>query len=1003
MALPNLKSKLLEIPMPKSRHSIGASSSRPKASYFNLQRSVEVLENMDLPKTPRHVKSLSLQFAVSKEFNFIEQDLDSKEIMMLTSTMSSEQQYRVYMKYLESLANLLKFRDEKLSKMMARGIVGCDKAVGKGFLRENVEDSQIFIRERVAKKNFGVEIETQTSLVEDFTVEPADTTDPEYYSIQHLPKSLKKIQISKISSQLYNVYESLRNMETEIPNPTEIPEFTPIEITEKEKTMKISLTIIRESMNKLLQQKREIKKIGLPKATQTEGNKKNNIENALEMMNNEKEIDLMKIRSKMVGLIEENEKAMEKLIKANGLCAEMERKNGENDFELTKVRAAANEYREKCLLLEKNNSFLQESLEKSNADRRKLKKLVKSLTNLLKKKQKDLQKALDNLYTTQVMWKVAEKKLKDIEKTWELSIGKKFVHKDINIDMIMKKSGIQKVQLDSIDNEIHESVKGEIDFSQVLFEKTIIDLKENEIGQENLSTSRKSKKKNENYIKFKDSRASSRVSVNNSELSDHFAEPVSPRRRIAAKKQKKIEKIKQKKKKNEGNVEKIKGNQAIDYLGLPCEDENDEQFSIISMKVPEKKRKRAEYELKNEDKEDNTDLGNHEKTFEGKLEERTIEKQSKKIEKDQNILGKEQSKLLEKEQNKILEKEKKKVQEKTHNKKPENTHKIALNSESPIEKPIEKNQKSPTAKESFTFSQMAKLNLSNNSLPRPEELARFPETSPLSNPQKTVFLEEPQKIKSLESHDVSTEIMLTPKVLNTNLETIQKISSKSTYKDPKQSSNLETPKKNIQKNDSFHIKPQLNHPSIKPITTSNYSNITPTPELKKDFQEIFASPRSNNIQNLSFSSNDKESMNKMHNLEKFISELQQTENGWMSTLSEEQQKSYSVYKEKAEDFKKFNAENCSKYVQCLLLNDNLGNYQLEGLMNQTEVRDLVSKVFANPAELYALPLKLQMELAKSLKGHEKLLCSEMCMHLQRVINFKRKYKGKLYPVKVIKM
>ena len=98
-------------------------------------------------------------------------------------------------------------------------------------------------------------------------------------------------------------------------------------------------------------------------------------------------------------------------------------------------------------------------------------------------------------------------------------------------------------------------------------------------------------------------------------------------------------------------------------------------------------------------------------------------------------------------------------------------------------------------------------------------------------------------------------------------------------------------------------------------------------------------------------------------------------------------------------------EECSKAIQCMLLMDNneQDNYQIEKFRTKGKFKDLISKIFENSIEFDNLPIKSKLEIAKSLKGHNNNKCSEMCEHLKRAMRIKFKYRGKRYPIKVIKM
>ena len=73
---------------------------------------------------------------------------------------------------------------------------------------------------------------------------------------------------------------------------------------------------------------------------------------------------------------------------------------------------------------------------------------------------------------------------------------------------------------------------------------------------------------------------------------------------------------------------------------------------------------------------------------------------------------------------------------------------------------------------------------------------------------------------------------------------------------------------------------------------------------------------------------------------------------------------------------------------------------LEEIRDEDEM-ELLSKVFDNDKVLQSISLKDKLQIVKSLRGHKKEQCRDMCPHLLRVLKIKWRCRGTLYPIRNI--
>ena len=118
-----------------------------------------------------------------------------------------------------------------------------------------------------------------------------------------------------------------------------------------------------------------------------------------------------------------------------------------------------------------------------------------------------------------------------------------------------------------------------------------------------------------------------------------------------------------------------------------------------------------------------------------------------------------------------------------------------------------------------------------------------------------------------------------------------------------------------------------------------------------------------------------------------------------------------------------NAEENSKVIQCTLLSDPLSpnkrsfkrtftsprkkNSESIIIDDQTmeNLQDLNSKsgsnIFKDPEEFDLLPTGIQIEIIKSMEGHDSKKCDDECIHLKRALAMRHRERGVPYPIKTL--
>lgn len=976
MALPNLKSRLLSTATPKSRNRNLKSSPNPN-SMFSAQTGIEILEGMDLIKYT-NFKGKDKNALLSKEVTRLEKELDHSEINMYGATINSEQEFRIYKCFLEKLNSILLKKDKILSAVLTRGIIGCEKAFKK--LNTQIRADFIYEPQVLTKKVHTCDMETQTFFIEKLQEFPRFCSTPEMENIKLLPESMKKIKLSRISNQLEDLYESLSSMYTEVPSPTESPEHHHIEFSEADKVINLKLTVIRQNISKILQSA-EIKKLGIPKETQTNIDTNRSTVIALEEMNEEKELDVLKLRARCRVLAREKFELEEKVIRMNNILEEIGKNNSKNEIELSHLKHENSSLNKQVSELQEQFAKVDKALEEEENQVSGLRKIVENLQQILKKKQSQLKDALDKLFTSQVFWRVSESKLKKLEKSWEKKTGSGFKHKEIDVELVKNKFGIKR-DSENPDEEVEKIEKKLKKFDKFTEER-----------KRRRSLSRETSHGKERMMKV----YSKRGSVNSYKGSDENLD---------------IRMMELVKNHSEDNIDDSE--ESLSEGEIITENK---QNKTITLNIPNKKKNlkkecEKDYEKVERSRQDEEISIVEEFETQGlvkaKAKENVEETPLKKIRKKSIRSTGKKGELI----NIYPEKEEKNAQQGNKISLSKKTTKITASAISQsLEKPNFPQKKNPT-QESNQKSKALSLAPELETQPSVYKALKIPEQNPelrkysveITNPEPAtpensihIYQEttkQPTKpsnysnIPSNRSGNQSSKEKISEKLKKSDLFAMDESNNTEAYIEnsllrPNQSShyNLQKKKKtqlSPTRNSHVYLSNLSNQSSVSSLISEDaYKKRLITQTLTSDEQEI--------------------------EIENLLNTILEAEKDLIFTLTNEQKEAFEEYKAKKQEHQVLCALHSSKATQCTLGLPQEFADKLERIRKKEKYRKLLGKVFEHPTEIDMLIPQYRRELAAALKGHKLSRCAEVCEHLKRALLIKMKARGVPYPIKTIKM
>ncbi|CAG9335073.1 unnamed protein product [Blepharisma stoltei] len=430
-----------------------------KSEYsYNLNEVFEITQTPDARPFSVNVikyKRNSNAFC-DNELDHYDKDLDEFEIGLENTYQSSflkiNGEWEKYQKYLENISICAIQKDSKLGNCIIRGIIGLTKTFKK--LSKNINEGPL-----EAKSTNYKEKSSQTE--KEKVPEPRFCSSPELESLKELQSKLKNIRFSRITGQLCDLYDSLCQMHTDIPSPTDTPDLIKFDSEEAAKELEKDVEELRNELTIKLVKKKVIKKT-LDKECQVERIQKNtHREELLENILGEKELDLFKLKHKCEELLEERKKWQDKLEEHKNKSNEDENAS-QNEQEIEKLKEKIHELEYELRGQNINVDILKEKYERARSNFERIKKENGKLKEKLIGKRRKLQEIRENLFQTNVLWRIAEEKTKQIEYAWKVKYGSDFVYGEIDTNEIIKRYNLTK------DQESDSEIKEEIGFEGAL-------------------------------------------------------------------------------------------------------------------------------------------------------------------------------------------------------------------------------------------------------------------------------------------------------------------------------------------------------------------------------------------------------------------------------------------------------------------------------------------------------------------------------------------------------
>lgn len=418
----------------------------PPSTAFGRASSVGKSPKEELSLTEgltQHHQSPEINFF--RDLTFIERKLDKCEISFKNSLRPSNcplfQEMQFYLDYLSNISASIRSKDSRLSKSIGRGLIGVERSFKK--MIQKIDSDQGVISSLQKPQKTDVSLQTTQEKSEENKEESEIL--PEIENFKQLVVGLKRIKVSRITGQLLELYESLCQMHTDIPELTAMPD-THIQDTSPEAIMLMHLNVIKSHVFHILSDsKSEPTKSSIEKSTQAEFIVSQIPEvRVLEKSVFSKDQEIVKIKEKIENFENEKFVLQDKIKKMQNFYKEVEKQQYEHEIETVQLKSKFQHSEVVIVAQEKRLQWIDGKLVKKTEKLVRAKLRIDELKKIIVKRQKDMNKLQDELWDAKINWKICEEKLIDIENAWERKTGRRFDYKTIDVGMLISKYGIVK-------------------------------------------------------------------------------------------------------------------------------------------------------------------------------------------------------------------------------------------------------------------------------------------------------------------------------------------------------------------------------------------------------------------------------------------------------------------------------------------------------------------------------------------------------------------------------
>jgi hypothetical protein len=339
----------------------------------------------------------------------------------------------------------MKHKDPRYGTMLIRAILGCKKAINKLALFIPSDRSRKMDTHR---KEVGIQCNEREriSLSGDLDGIFHNPVDDKFLS--DILQRLESLTNNKMTTRLIDIYRSLNRMYTEVPLPSEMPEMNSFEPDKIVDEIQHNLSEVhREIANYIAKRSltRNKWEVGIQCDVRSDHEKEKEI-----MLNiaKEKELENLRLSNLIKKHLIEIDNLKDQVAKEQLRNNALEEQMNILDFSLRASRSKENKSQETA---ESAKNNLKETLKKFDEQMR----IIRMFKSDLKTTESQMQKIYntllqwdDELYETKINYRIAEEKLKQIEKAYTEKVGNPFEYAPVTRDEIIRKFNILKRQFD---------------------------------------------------------------------------------------------------------------------------------------------------------------------------------------------------------------------------------------------------------------------------------------------------------------------------------------------------------------------------------------------------------------------------------------------------------------------------------------------------------------------------------------------------------------------------
>lgn len=461
----------------------------PPQTSFGRASSIAKSPKEDLNQTESfNLHHQSPEFQFIRDLTFLERKLDKCEISVKNNLMPKNcgfiQEMQFYLDYLGNVCASFKFKDSRLSKSIIRGLIGVEKTFKK--MVQKLNDDQVLISSLQKPQRCDGFMQTVQEC--EGSGKKNEEVLPEMESFKQLAAVFKRIRVNRVTERLLELYESLCQMQTDVPELTDMPDPN-LQDTSPDTIMSMHLKVIKNHVYHILtESKSEVAKITSDKSCQAEFIISQIPEvRVLEKSVYNKEQEIIKIKEKIESFANEKFILEDRMKKMQNFYNEVEKKQNESEIESFQLKTKFQHSEVVIIAQDKRIKWFDGKLMKKTEKLVRAKLRIDELKKIIVKKQQVMSKLQEELFDTRISWKICEEKLIDIEHAWERKTGRRYEYKTIDVDILISKYGIEKgdaedsnekMVLDDSDSSVSDNIPPDAEEFDEMIKENLRGMKE---------------------------------------------------------------------------------------------------------------------------------------------------------------------------------------------------------------------------------------------------------------------------------------------------------------------------------------------------------------------------------------------------------------------------------------------------------------------------------------------------------------------------------------------